>query len=78
MHIEFLIQKITELTPVSFCYFEAEVCSSSVSVVYIVCLRIILSNAKRGSIEPVEPPLDLPLLILKIDVMRWVPPVQYI
>ena len=75
---EFLIQEIIELTPVSFCYFEAEVRSSSVSVVYVVRLRIILSKAKWGSMEPMEPPLDSPLLILKIDVMRGVPPVQYI
>ena len=44
-----------------YCYCEAELRSSSVS---IVRLQIILSKAalqKRGSIEPMEPPLDPPL-----------------
>ena len=39
-------------------------CSSSVSVVNVVSLRIVFSKAalqKRGSMEPMEPPLD-PLL----------------
>ena len=48
-----------------YCYCEAEVRSSSVSVVYVVRLRIVFSKAalqKRGSIEPMEPPLDPPLL----------------
>ena len=43
---------------------DAEVHSSSVSIVYIVCLHIVLSKAalqKKGSMEPMEPPLDLPL-----------------
>ena len=47
-----------------YCYCEAEVRSSSVSVVYVVRLRIVFSKAalqKRGSIEPMEPPLDPPL-----------------
>ena len=51
-----------------YCYCEAEVRSSSVSVVYIVCLRIVFSKAalqKRGSMEPIEtllpPPPDPPL-----------------
>ena len=47
-----------------YCYCEAEVRSSSVSVVYVVRLRIVFSKAalqKRGSIEPMEPPLDAPL-----------------
>ena len=46
---------------------EAEVRSSSVSVVYIVRLRIVFSKAalqKRGSMEPMEPPLDPPLVFL--------------
>ena len=47
-----------------YCYCEAKVRSSSVSVVYVVRLRIIFSKAalqKRGSTEPIEPPLDPPL-----------------
>ena len=43
---------------------EAEVRSSSVGVVYVVRLRIVFSKAalqKRGSMEPMEPPLDPPL-----------------
>ena len=47
-----------------YCYCEAEVRSSSVSVVYVIRLRIVFSKAalqKRGSIEPMEPPLDPPL-----------------
>ena len=47
-----------------YCYCEAEVRSSSVSVVYVVRLRIVFSKAalqKRGSIEPMKPPLDPPL-----------------
>ena len=43
---------------------EVEVCSPSVSVLYVVRLRIVFSKAalqKRGSMEPMEPPLDLPL-----------------
>ena len=47
-----------------YCYCEAEVRSSSVSVVYVVRLRTVFSKAalqKRGSIEPLEPPLDPPL-----------------
>ena len=42
-------------------------CSSSVSIVYVVCLHIVLSKAalqKRGSMEPMEPPLDPPLSIM--------------
>ena len=38
--------------------------SSSVGVVYIVRLRIVFSKAalqKRGSMEPMDPPLDPPL-----------------
>ena len=52
------------MTRVCYCYCEAEVHSSSVSVVYVVRLRIVFSKAalqKRGSIEPMEPPLDPPL-----------------
>ena len=47
-----------------YCYCEADVHSSSVSLVYVVRLRIIFSKAalqKKGSIEPMEPPLDPPL-----------------
>ena len=47
-----------------YCYCEAKVCSSSESVVHIVRLRIIFSKValqKRGSMEPIEPPLDLPV-----------------
>jgi len=39
--------------------------SSSVSVVYVVCLRIVFSKAalqKRGSMEPNESPLGPPLV----------------
>ena len=52
----------------SYCNCEAKVRSSSVSVVYVVRLRIIFSKAalqKRGSMEPIEPPLDPPLQVLK-------------
>ena len=44
---------------------EAEVRSSSVSVVYLVRLRLVFSKAalqNRGSMEPMEPPLDPPLV----------------
>ena len=61
--VEFLIQN--EVTHVRYWYYEAEVRRSSVSVVYVVRLRIVFSKAslqKRGSIEPMEPPLDPPLL----------------
>ena len=43
---------------------EAKVCSSSVSVVYMVHLCIVFLKAplqKRGSMEPMKPPLDLEL-----------------
>ena len=48
---------------VRHCYCEAKVRSSSVSVVYVLRLRIFSKGAlqKRGSIEPIEPPLDPPL-----------------
>ena len=65
--VEFLIQEIIEVIQVEivrYCYCEAKVRSSSVSVVYVVRLRIIFSKAalqKRGSMEPIEPPLDPPL-----------------
>ena len=39
-------------------------CSSSVSVLYVVRLHMVFSKAalqKRGSMEPMEPSLDLPL-----------------
>ena len=55
------------------CYCEAVVRSSSVSVVYVVRLRIIFSKAalqKRGSIEPMEPPLDPPLEVVDSVVKR--------
>ena len=48
---------------------EAEVRSSSVSVVYVVHLHIVFSKAtlqKRGSMEPMEPPLDPPLQTARI------------
>ena len=67
MHVEFLIQEIIDLTHMRFCYCEAEVGSSSVNVMYVVHLCIVFSKAalqKRGSIEPMEPPLELPLLYL--------------
>ena len=54
MRVEFLIQKIIELTSVRFCYCEVEVRNSSVSVVYVVRLRIVALQ-KRGSMEPTEP-----------------------
>ena len=47
---------------------EAKVHSSSVGVVYVVCLHIVFSRAalqKRGFTEPKEPPMDLPLSMLK-------------
>ena len=47
---------------------EAKVHSSSVGVVYVVRLHIVFSKAalqERGSTEPKEPPLDLPLTMLK-------------
>ena len=62
--VKFLIQKIIELTHVRYCYCEAEVHSCSVSVVYVLHLRIVFSKValqKRGSMEPMEPPLDPPL-----------------
>ena len=46
-----------------YCYCEAKVCSSSVSVVYVVRLRKIFSKVtlqKRGSMD-IEPSLDPPL-----------------
>ena len=49
-----------------FGYCEAEVRSSSVSVVYVVRLHIVFSKValqERGSMEPMEPPLDPPLEI---------------
>ena len=59
--------------------------SSSVSVVYIVRLRIIFSKAalqKRGSMEPIEPPLDPPLypyrLISVIDKLQVYILMQYL
>ena len=54
---------------VRYCYREAKVCSSSVSVVYAVQLRIFLKAAllKRGSMEPIEPPLDPPLQIPAVN-----------
>ena len=45
---------------------EVEVRSSSVSVLYVVRLHMVFSKAalqKRGSMEPMEPSLDLPLYI---------------
>ena len=47
-------------------FVEAEVHSSSVGVVYVVRLRIVFSKAalqKKGSMESMDPPLDLPLTI---------------
>ena len=61
--IEYLIREWGD-TRALFSYCEAEVRSYSVSVVYVVRLRIVFSKAalqKRGSIEPMEPPLDPPL-----------------
>ena len=67
VHIKFLIQEIIELTHVRYCYCEAEVRSSSVSVVYVVCLHIVSKAAlqKRSSMEPMKPLLhvDPPLLM---------------
>ena len=63
------IQEIIEWSYVRYCYCEAKVCSSSVGVVYVVHLRIVFSKAalqKRGSMEPMEPPLDPPLRISSI------------
>ena len=51
--VEFLIQACIIAT------VEAEVCSSSVSIVYVVRLCIVFLKAalrKRGSMEPMEPP----------------------
>ena len=78
--VEFLIQ---ELTHIHYATVEAEVRSSSVSVVYVVHLHMVFLKAalhKRGSMEPVEPPLDPPLnsahrpVILQAQVVRraWV------
>ena len=52
---------------VRHCYCEAKVRSSSVSVVYVLRLRIFSKGAlqKRGSIEPIEPPLDPPLYFIQ-------------
>ena len=47
-----------------YCYCEANVRSFNVSVVYVVRLRIVFSKTalqKRGSMGPMEPPLDPPL-----------------
>ena len=55
-----------------FGYCEAEVRSYSVSVVYVVLLRIVFSKAalqKRGSMEHMKPPLDPPLLQLGVLVI---------
>ena len=52
------------LAHVRYCYCKAKVHSSSVSLMYVVHLRIIFSKAalqKRGSMEPMEPSLDPPL-----------------
>ena len=52
--VEFLIQTLTH---VHYCYCEAEMRSSCVSVVYVECLCIVFSKAalqKRGSMEPME------------------------
>ena len=68
--VEFLLQKIIELTPMRFGYCEAEVRSSSVSVVYVVRLRIVFLKAalqKRGSMGPMEPPLDPPLIAVQLE-----------
>ena len=65
-----ILDTIIELTQgevVRYCYCEAKVRSSSVSIVYVVRLRIIFSKValqKRGSMEPIQPPLDPPLLML--------------
>ena len=53
------------MTGVRYCYCEAKVRSSRVGAVYVVRLRIIFSKValqKRGSMEPMEPPLDPPLI----------------
>ena len=42
-----------------YCYCGAKVHCSSVSVVYVVCEGTL---QKRGSMEPIEPPLDPPLI----------------
>ena len=44
-----------------YCYCEAKVCCSSVSVVYVIRFAKVALQ-KRGSMEPIEPPLDPPLL----------------
>ena len=65
--IENLIQEIIEVTHMHYCDCEAEVRSSSVSVVYVIRLHKVFLKAalqKRGSMEPMESPLDLPLRIL--------------
>ena len=53
------------MTHERYCYCEAEVRSSSVNVVCVLCLHIEFVMAalqKRGSMEPMEHPLDLPLV----------------
>ena len=60
--VEFLIQEI--MMTRALLLLEAEVRSSSVCVVYVLLLRIVFSKAalqERGSMEPVEPPLNPPL-----------------
>ena len=49
--------------------------SSNFGVVYIVHLLIVLSKAalqKRGFIKPMEPPLDLPLLLSNWSGMQTI------
>ena len=62
--IEFLIQELTRVLLMDNILLLKLKCSSSVSVVNVVSLRIVFSKAalqKRSSMEPMEPPLD-PLL----------------
>ena len=55
---------------------EVEMCSTSVSVVYVVYLRIVFSKAalqNRGSMEPTKPRLDPPLVyqVYSLSTFCW-------
>jgi len=77
-----------EVTRVRYCYCEAEVRSSSVSVVYVVRLRTVFSKAalqKRSSIEPMEPTpsgsateLCCEIVRTKMFWLQWLSIVKYI
>ena len=63
-HVRYCIDDTSVLYYLWLLLCESKVCSSSVSKVYIVHLRIVFLKAalqKRDSVEPMEPPLDPPL-----------------